>query len=75
MGERFFFHLRHRDQVVVDRIGVELPSALVASERTRRALRDLAWEDGDWEVEWQGWTLEVVDSSGQLLMMQLLNRS
>lgn len=66
-GARCFFHLVRRGVVLTDDVGVNAADIGITSAQILAALRDLRAADPDSEDNWHGWSLEIVDHTGNLL--------
>jgi hypothetical protein len=67
MLSRYYFNLTDGDEVIRDEDGVEAPDVRTALIHAFEAIEELRKEDSSPMSEWQGWNLEVVDSSGTLI--------
>ena len=63
---RFFFHVRHGEDIEPDLTGLDLPSAEIAQSAGLRALHDL---HDEMAVEGlKDWTLEIADEEGAIIL-------
>ncbi len=67
MPLRYYFNLTDGDEVVRDEDGIEVPDVRVALIHALDAIEELRGEDISFSGEWQGWRLDVVDGSGNLI--------
>jgi hypothetical protein len=67
MPSRYYFNLTDGDEVIRDEDGIEAPDVRTALIHAFEAIEELRKEDSSPMSEWQGWSLEVVDSSGNLV--------
>jgi hypothetical protein len=73
MSSRFYFHLVKGQQRIPDRFGVELSYEAVISSRALEVARDIWPGTMDDQVAWQGWSIEIVDSAGQVVRVIALS--
>jgi len=64
---RCYFHLVNEDETVPDEVGVEVADLAKAEEMARRAIKDIRNAALDLGASWQGWRLDIVAPSGQIL--------
>ena len=62
---RYYFHLTDDTEVIRDDEGVEAPDDRSAVTFAMAAVRELKAEGPSAASEWQGWRLEIIDSSGR----------
>lgn len=67
MPSRYYFNLTDGDEVIRDEDGIEVPDVRVALIHAFEAIEELRGEDISFSGEWQGWRLDVVDGSGNLI--------
>ena len=71
MLSRYYFNLTDGTNTIPDEDGVDLPDHRAALIRAFEAIEELRKEDTStssyWHVYWQGWRLDIMDSSGQLV--------
>jgi hypothetical protein len=67
MPSRYYFNLTDGDEVIRDEEGIEAPDLRTALIHAFEAIEELRKEDASPMSEWQGWSLEVVDSLGNLV--------
>jgi hypothetical protein len=64
---RYYFHLTNDEVVIRDEEGTEVPSMQSALISAMEMIEELRAEDPFSADEWQGWRLEIIDSSGQMV--------
>jgi hypothetical protein len=67
MPSRYYFNLTDGDELIRDEDGIEAPDLRTALIHAFEAIEELRKEDSSPMSEWQGWSLEVVDSFGNLV--------
>ena len=67
MPSRYYFNLTNGDEVIRDEDGVEAPDARTALIHAFEAIEELRGADLSSSEEWQGWRVDIVDSSGNLV--------
>jgi hypothetical protein len=67
MPSRYYFNLTDGEEMIRDEDGIEVPDLPTALIHAFEAIEELRGEDTSPMSEWQGWSLEVVDSSGNLI--------
>jgi hypothetical protein len=65
---RLFFHLTDGREAVVDAEGVEVDHLDEARNVTLQTIAELRAEDRSAARKWAGWTLQIVDDSGALVL-------
>ena len=65
---RLFFHLVDREEVVRDLEGIEVANLMDARTEALRAIEELRHEDEVAARNWSGWTLNVTDAAGTLIL-------
>jgi hypothetical protein len=65
---RLFFHLVDREEVVRDLEGIEVADLMDARTEALRAIEELRHEDEIAARNWSGWTLNVTDAAGTLIL-------
>jgi hypothetical protein len=65
---RYYLHLRDATEFIPDEEGIELRNFKSARTQIVRALEELRVEDPELARQGSGWTLEVSDSSGTVLL-------
>jgi hypothetical protein len=66
MTTRFFFHLVRGNTRINDRTGVELASDVLSLPAVFDAVKE-RWPGVAEATEWQGWTIEIADTEGQIV--------
>ena len=64
---RCFFHLVKGSVVLTDDTGVDAADLVTAVTQILMTLRDLRTRDPAAEDDWQGWRLDIVDRTGDVL--------
>ena len=67
MPSRYYFNLTDGDEVIRDEDGIEVADARTALIRAFEAVAELRQEDAAASGEWQGWRLDIIDGSGDLI--------
>ena len=67
MGSRYYFNLTDGDKVIRDENGLEVPDLRMALIHAFEAIQELRAEDISSLGEWQGWRLDIIDGSGNLI--------
>ena len=67
MPSRYYFNLTDGDEVIRDDVGIDVPDLRTALIHAFEAIEELRKEDLSPMSEWHGWSLEVVDRSGNLI--------
>ena len=65
---RYYFNLTDGDTMIRDLEGVEALSIQAAVRTAMEAVEELRVQDPSNSDEWQGWRLEIVDTSGQAVV-------
>ncbi|MPR12980.1 DUF6894 family protein [Microvirga tunisiensis] len=65
---RCFFHLVNGHETVLDDEGVEILDLAAAHAFALQAIEDIRNEAIQAGASWQGWRLDVVDTSGNVLL-------
>jgi hypothetical protein len=65
--QRFFLHLKHLDQLVPDREGVELVSVGAAEHEAMQSIRDMAAEALREEADFTLQSIRICDGKGEML--------
>jgi hypothetical protein len=65
---RCYFHLVNSHEFVADDTGVEIFDLATAREFALQAIEDIREEAIQLGASWQGWRLDVVDPSGNVLL-------
>jgi len=65
---RCYFHLVNSDDFVPDDTGVEILDLAMARDFALQAIEDIREEAIQLGASWQGWRLDVVDASGNILL-------
>ncbi len=73
MPSRYYFNLTDGDEVIRDEDGIEVSDVRTALIRAFDAIAELRQEGPAAVGEWQGWRLDIVDSSGNLIQSLLLD--
>jgi uncharacterized protein DUF6894 len=66
-GGRYYFNLTNGEVVIRDEEGTEVPSIESALISAMEMIEELRAEDPFSADEWQGWRLEIMDSSGRMV--------
>ena len=64
---RYYFNLTNGEVVIRDEEGTEVPSMESALISAMEMIEELRAEDPFSADEWQGWRLEIIDFSGQMV--------
>jgi hypothetical protein len=64
---RYFFNLTNGQEAIRDDEGIEVSDVQAALGSAMEAIEELRAADPSYSQDWQGWRLEVVDSSGRVL--------
>ena len=62
---RYYFHLTNDEALIRDEEGTEVSSMQSALISAMEMIEELRAEDPFSADEWQGWRLEIIDSSGR----------
>ena len=65
---RCCFHLVNGHEGILDDVGIEVSDLNTAAEMARQAIDDIRSEALELGASWQGWRLDIVDPSGQILL-------
>lgn len=65
---RLYFHLKDGDDTIRDLAGVEVNDVGQAHVEALQALRELQEEQGSPANDWSGWTLQITDASGTVVL-------
>jgi hypothetical protein len=65
---RCYFHLVNGHEGILDDVGNEVSDLNTAAEMARQAIDDIRSEALELGASWQGWRLDIVDPSGQILL-------
>ena len=65
---RCYFHLVNGDEIIADDTGVEILDLAKAHEFALQAIEDIRAEAAQFGESWQGWRIDVVDPSGNVLL-------
>jgi hypothetical protein len=65
---RCYFHLVNGHELITDDTGVEIIDLARARDFALQAIEDIREEAIDVGASWQGWRLDVVDPSGNVLL-------
>jgi hypothetical protein len=65
---RCYFHLVNSHELITDDTGVEVLDLAMAQIFALQAIEDIREEAIQLGASWQGWRLDVVDSSGNVLL-------
>jgi hypothetical protein len=66
MPSRYYFNLTDGDEVIRDEDGIEVSDVRTALLYAFEAIAELRQEDAALS-EWQGWRLDIIDGSGNLI--------
>ena len=64
---RYYFHLTNGHEAIRDEEGTEVSDTQAALVSAMEAIEELRASDPSYSEDWQGWRLEIVDSSGRLI--------
>lgn len=64
---RCFFNLTNGEEVIRDEEGLEVSNIETAVGYALEVIQELRVEAGSDLQEWQGWRLEIVDSTGRIV--------
>lgn len=64
---RYFFHIRHPDQLVPDEEGAEFPDDAAARSEGLESARDIAADAVRGGKSVTGWAIEIVDGNARAL--------
>jgi hypothetical protein len=67
VAARYYFNLTNGENMIRDEEGIEASSIQAAVVSAMEAVEELRAHDPSNSDEWQGWRLEVVDASGQVV--------
>ena len=67
MPSRYYFNLTDGDEVMRDEDGIEVSDVRTALIRAFEAIAELRQEDAAAFGELQGWRLDIIDGSGNLI--------
>ena len=65
---RCYFHLVNGHELIADDTGVEILDLTAARDFALQAIADIREEAIQAGASWQGWRLDVVDPSGNVLL-------
>lgn len=65
---RCYFHLVNGHEIIEDDTGVEVPDLAKAHAFALQTIEDVRAEAIQFGESWQDWRLDVVDSSGTILL-------
>jgi len=63
-----YFHLVNSHEIITDDVGVEIRDLLSARDFALQAIEELREEAIQVGASWQGWRLDVVDTSDRVLL-------
>jgi hypothetical protein len=66
---RYYFNLTDGEIMIRDEEGIEAASIQTAVLSAMEAVEELRAQDPSHSDEWQGWRLEIVDTSGRAVQM------
>jgi hypothetical protein len=66
---RYYFNLTDGEIMIRDEEGIETASIQAAVLSAMEAVEELRAQDPSYSDEWQGWRLEIVDTSGRAVQM------
>ncbi len=72
-GGRYYFNLTNGEVVIRDEEGTEVLSMESALISAMEMIEELRAEDPFSADEWQGWRLEIIDSSGRMVQSMPLD--
>ena len=64
---RCYFHLVNGHETIRDDIGIEVSDLMTAQDFALQAIGDIREEAIQAGASWQGWRLDIMDSSGSVL--------
>jgi hypothetical protein len=64
---RLFFHLCNGEDVIPDSVGIEVESLETAHVEAMNAIAEILKDEANTETDWTGWSLDIADSSGDVL--------
>jgi hypothetical protein len=67
MPSRYYFNLTDGDEVIRDENGIEVSDVRMALIYAFEAIAELRQENAAALGEWQGWRLDIIDGSGNLI--------
>jgi len=67
MPSRYYFNLTNGDEVILDEDGIEAPDVRTAIIHAFEAIAELRQEDVPILSALQGWMLDIMDGSGNLI--------
>jgi hypothetical protein len=67
MPSRYYFNLTNGDEVILDEDGIEAPDVRTAIIHAFEAIAELRQEDVSILSDLQGWRLDIMDGSGNLI--------
>jgi len=73
MLARYYLNLSNGEDIISDSDGIELADIHAALAYARKTVEELRAEDPFAAQEWQGWKLEIIDSSGQVVQFMPLD--
>ena len=65
---RCYFHLVNGDETILDEVGIAVSDLATAQAMALQAIDDIRNEALELGASWQGWRLDVVESSGRVLL-------
>jgi hypothetical protein len=65
---RCYFHLVNGHESIPDDTGIEVSDLTTAQDMALQAIEDISEEAIQQGASWQGWRLDIVDSSGRVLL-------
>ncbi len=65
---RLFFHLVGNQDTIHDREGVEVTDLEQARTEVMHAMAEIRLEDPSAPRAWSGWTLQIADASGRVVL-------
>ncbi len=75
MPVRYYFNLTDGDEIIRDPDGIVVPDLRTALIHAFEAIEELRREASSSLDEWQGWRLDIVDGSGNLIQSLPLDRA
>ncbi|PVE24160.1 hypothetical protein DC522_11760 [Microvirga sp. KLBC 81] len=65
---RCYFHLVNSHETIPDDVGIEVTDLTTAKDHALQAIEDIREEAIQLGASWQGWRLDIVDPSGNILL-------
>ncbi len=65
---RYYFHLASSQQIILDTSGVVISHPATVQSTVRRLIHKVQHEADQITTNWQGWRIDVEDSSGNVVL-------